>query len=373
MLLFKEYLYLTEARAKDIKAKYPHLAALPDKHLSSYGEWLGRNVSPTDNMKDVLETIETFHNIKNSMHKDDRDINVYDNFDSLRGNVRYHVNKKKQEQEQEQAIVPVHKGETLDVNRVDSKQACIKSYGGGKTRWCVAARSNNNPWDDYRQGSLGETRNMYTIHTHDGNVFAYHEGEHGVMRDWADNEVSMVELKKRYPELGQVKELRNSRFGALFKHDEKGLDKIMSKTEPTDDERIMRRRIVEGSEELAHKHKYHPDSSVRASATKWESVADDLMRPKKTFGVTTRKPESNPSVLAAIAQNHPDHAEVLYRHPDPVVRGATATHSAIAEKLLDNGESDLLVRMNIKEQHPDLWKTHPNGAMAEDRWRSSDV
>ena len=97
------------------------------------------------------------------------------------------------------------------------------------------------------------------------------------------------------------------------------------------------------------------------------------MRPKKTFGVTIRKPESNPSVLAAIAQNHPDHAEVLYRHPDPVVRGATATHSAIAEKLLDNGESDLLVRMNIKEQHPDLWKTHPNGAMAEDRWRSSDV
>lgn len=367
MLTFKEYTYLTEARAKDIIEKYPHLSELPKKHLSSYGEWLGKNIPPDADMKEVAKTIEGFHSVKDIMHKDDRDINSYENYDSLSKNVTFHLRKREFKNQQENAIVPVHESDNIKVNRVDTKEACIKNYGGGKTNWCVAATGKGNAFEHYRDANTepGERNHMYTIHTPSG-VYAYHEGEYGIARDSRDNEVSLLDLTEKHPELRDIPALKNSKYGKLF-GDEDSLRTYMKKSPGTSStSRKIKNRIVEGSEKLAHEFIDHPSDEIRAAAAKWESVADKYMNPGKGM-FFTKKPEKSPTVLASIAYNHPEHAEVLYKHPADLVRSAAANHSHIAEKLLDNGEKNHFVLATIQYHHPDLWNWHPNGKEANMR------
>jgi len=79
MLGFKQYTSLMEDNAKEVAAKYPHIAHVSPRVLSSFGHRLGKITSP-DMDKDKINDIATeFHKHRDALKATgEHDINKHD-------------------------------------------------------------------------------------------------------------------------------------------------------------------------------------------------------------------------------------------------------------------------------------------------------
>jgi hypothetical protein len=184
MLGFKQYTSLMEDNAKEVAAKYPHIAHVDPRVLSSFGHRLGKITSSVMDKDKINDIATEFHKNRDALKATgEHDINKHVSLDSMEASV---AKLKAKKAAKEDVKILHHDPKTgVTIKHVRTKEACQKGYGGGKTNWCTAASGSGNLFDSY--GKSG--KKMITIH-HGETVYGVHEHEGGVIRDVENNEVS---------------------------------------------------------------------------------------------------------------------------------------------------------------------------------------
>lgn len=137
-------------RKKQTIKDYPKHEALVkelfsfDPSKGSYGKWMAQQIIDKKEKKDIVkETISSFHNVKNKLPKDKRDIQKYKSLSDLKKVVEENPSKRQV------------KKENPGYEKIATSKLCdaylVKSYEGMKalgtdTKWCVTTKCN---WDDY--------------------------------------------------------------------------------------------------------------------------------------------------------------------------------------------------------------------------------
>jgi len=194
MLRFKQYTILMEDNAKEVAAKYPHIAHVNTRVLSSFGHRLGKITSPVMDRDKINDIATEFHKHRDALKATgEHDINKHNSLDSMEASVAKLKAKKAAKEDVE---ILHHDPKTgVTIKHVRTKEACQKGYGGGKTNWCTAASGSGNLFNSY--GESG--KKMITIHhklnynaetgEHSGEtVHGVHEHEGGTIRDAENNE-----------------------------------------------------------------------------------------------------------------------------------------------------------------------------------------
>ena len=359
MLTFKQYLYLTEAKAKDVLAKYPHLSHLDPKYVSAYGMHLGKITSPNDDPTKIKSVVEAFHKDKNSLPVDKRDITKYKSIGEISSALKPLQQKRESKQATETLYSDPKTG--VEIKHVKTRQACEAGYGGGKTSWCVAASGGGNLFDSYGKGG----KKMFTVH-HKGKVYGIHEHENGAIRDEQNRDVreslhpDIWKAMSKVPELSKVN-LMSGNPHITSEHIEKALEH--------DDPDVRRAAASHPhiTSEQLHKALDDDDWRVRIAAARHPNATSEHLH--KALGdrnelvreVAARHPNATSEHLhkalndeyASVrlaAASHPnatsEHLHKALDDDDPVVRRAAAEHpNATSEQLHKSlDDRDELVR-----------------------------
>ena len=163
MLTFTQFINLFEAKLSDIKRMHVKSGNSPDV------------------VDDVITRAQT-------AKKQGAKINIGMPFNHVKNAVEQH----EQKQASKSDIQTIHHDPKtgVTIKQVNTKDACIKGYGGGKTNWCVAATGSGNVFNHYKEGG----NRMFTIHhknpeTGEEKVYGMHEIELGDIRDNKDKVV----------------------------------------------------------------------------------------------------------------------------------------------------------------------------------------
>ena len=230
--------YLNEAKAKDVLQKYPHLAHLDQQHVSSYGMHLGKITKPDDDPIKIKTAIEKFHNDKNSLPAEKRDISQYKSIDDIHNAVA--PIQKKRELKQDTETLHNDPEKNIQIKHIKTRESCETGYGGGKTNWCVAAGGKGNRFDAY--GKKGNK--MFTVH-HGDKVYGMHEHELGTIRDSKNNEVDTHDM---HPDV----------LKAMAKVPEMSRINVMSRNPHTSEEHITK-ALNDKDLEIRHDAISHPN------------------------------------------------------------------------------------------------------------------
>ena len=133
MLTFRQFIYLTEAKLSDIIKGHVNKG------------------HPPEEVNDVITRAQT-------AKKQGAKINIGMPFNHVKNAVEQH----EQKQASKSDIQTIHHDPKtgVTIKQVNTKDACIKGYGGGKTNWCVAATGSDTAFDEYSEGG----NKMFTIH-----------------------------------------------------------------------------------------------------------------------------------------------------------------------------------------------------------------
>lgn len=222
-----------------------------------------------------------------------------------------HVKNAVEEHEQKQAsksdIQTIHHDPKtgVTIKQVNTKSACIKGYGHGKTNWCVAATGEGNDFERY--GKRG--KRFFTIHhvdtkTGKETVYGAHEHE-SVIRD-VDNKSVNVETMHPHILHAMAKTPQLSEINVLTHNPHTTEEHITNVLEKHNDDKAAKIALEQHKRKITQKHMnmamVHPYGSVAITA---------LVEHKRK-----RKPHH-----IDMAMEHPDRKvaeEVLKYHADMI-------------------------------------------------------
>jgi len=333
---------LMEDNAKEVAAKYPHIAHVNPRVLSSFGHRLGKITSPDMDKNKINDIATEFHKHRDALKATgEHDINNHDSLDSMESSV---AKLKAKKAAKEDVKILHHDPKTgVTIKHVRTKEACQKGYGGGKTNWCTAASGTGNLFDSY--GESG--KKMITIHRklnydaetgeHSGEtVHGVHEHEGGTIRDVENNETEH-----------QYGDLRHARGPQQIHPD---ISKAMAKTPE-----LAKTNLVSGNPHFEPTHE-HIDSAMKDSDGHAAVAALTNYKDKITPDhITAALKHPNSNVARAALEEHShnltdEHIDAAMKHPDGQVQAAafeshpekiTPKHHAILhKKIMDSITND---------------------------------
>lgn len=358
MKSFKNFLFINEAKAKEVIAQYPHLSHLDQKHISSYGSHLGKITTPNDDPIKIKSTIEAFDKDKNNLPKDSRDITKYNSLDEIQNAIK--PIQQKREYKKDIKILHDDPENNIQIKQINTRQACEKNYGGGKTSWCVAASGQGNLFDQY--GESGDK--MFTIH-HNNNVYGIHEYEDGAIRNEQNNNVThsmpneVLKSMAKVPELTQTnliignkhfkpnpKDINNfvnhSNFSTIFNNNAKRL-------KPEHIDQIINNPNLSGS----NLHAVLSNKAVKANHI---DKFIDRKNPS-VLNAITKNPNTTTEQLSKIANNPTfpkQHMYNLLKHPnapDELLTDAISTPFNNSFSIEGTNAYGAIENPNAKEHH----------------------
>ena len=176
VLTFTQFINLFEDKLSDIKRMHVKSGNSPDV------------------VDDVITRAQT-------ANKQGAKINIGMPFPHVKNAVEQH----EQKQASKSDIQTIHHNPKtgVTIKQVNTKDACIKGYGGGKTNWCVAATGEGNLYKKYGEGG----KRFFTIH-HKNKVYGAHEHEDGTIRDKTNKSVKppddVYKAMAKTPELSKI-------------------------------------------------------------------------------------------------------------------------------------------------------------------------
>jgi len=364
MLRFKQYTILMEDNAKEVAAKYPHIAHVNTRVLSSFGHRLGKITSPVMDRDKINDIATEFHKHRDALKATgEHDINKHNSLDSMEASVAKLKAKKAAKEDVE---ILHHDPKTgVTIKHVRTKEACQKGYGGGKTNWCTAASGSGNLFNSY--GESG--KKMITIHhklnynaetgEHSGEtVHGVHEHEGGTIRDAENNETDH-----------QRGDLRQARRSRQIHPD---ISKAMAKTpELTKTNLVSKNPHFEPTHEHIDSAMKDPDSSAAISML--SSYKDKI----KPHHIDAAMSHPDGRVAATALREHKDkittkHIDAAMKHPDGDVAATalrehkdkiTQEHIDAAMSHPNSGVASAVLRVHkdkITTKHIDAAMSHPN-------------
>ena len=304
MLSFRQFIYLTEAKAQDIirgivnrhigksditdEDRQPHI----ERATAAYNEALKHKVNPSG-FKTIDELEQATAQVKQA---------------------------KEQKQALESDIQTIHHDPKtgVTIKQVNSKEACIKGYGGGKTNWCVAATGSGNVFKHYKEGG----NRMFTIHhknpeTGEEKVYGMHEIELGDIRDNKDKVVKhehvhpdIWKAMANTPEMHTISSLANNPHHSRTEKEKKEAQEHVNK--------VLNKRITDypnindNLDDAAHAV-LHPLFGTHHSHITTALESDD------DLGLLQELAIKNPNAT-------PDHITKALNHPIASVREAAIKH-----------------------------------------------
>lgn len=270
MRSFKQFVFFSEARKKDVISMYPHIEkfGLSDKLVSKYGMHLGKITDETHSPEKVRSAVETFEKYQKTLPSEKRDLSNYNSLEDV-------ITATKPAEEKETARSDINTLESIgkwDIKRVGSEQACVRNYGGGKTNWCVASAGKSNLFGHYSDDGKN---NLYTIHNRENpeEYYAYHEGEMAKIqkKDQGTGTMNVSEFMKDKPELKNSKVLTNSKWGFAFNSSKESISKSLDSNDSF--VRLSGISDVNADEDHIEKALNDKDSSVRAAAAEHRNAS----------------------------------------------------------------------------------------------------
>ncbi len=291
MKTFKHFLQLSEASLSDIKRMH-----------------INRGHSP-DEVEDVITRA-------NQAKKNGAQINLGADFKQVKAAVETH----EQKQQQKSDIDVIHHDPQtgVTIKRVNTKDACVKTYGHGRqysTKWCVAANSKENAFDEY--GKSGDQ--FFSVHHKDPKsgketVYGIHEAELGTIRDTEDNKVPIKNIHPHILKaLATPKETKNVSIVAGNPYQHSGVANKQEEHEILG--KVINRKINEYPHvnddldfvaQIIHEHPQfgNHESHITTALRNEEPLLRQLAAEHPKFGT------------------HPDHFEAAFQSKDPHVKEA---------------------------------------------------
>ena len=267
MLTFTQFINLFEAKLSDIKRMHVKSGNSPDV------------------VDDVITRAQT-------ANKQGAKINIGMPFPHVKNAVEQH----EQKQASKSDIQTIHHNPKtgVTIKQVNTKDACIKGYGGGKTNWCVAATGEGNLYKKYGEGG----KRFFTIH-HKNKVYGAHEHEDGTIRDKTNKSVKppddVYKAMAKTPELSKInimsqnphftvtedhitnalKDHTNSRVAeaALKEHPNKIKSHHIDLALQNPSDRVALRALYDHKDKIQPHHidmaLQHPDASVAEAAVEF--------------------------------------------------------------------------------------------------------
>ena len=278
MFTFRQFINLFEAKLDDIIKGHVNKGHAPD-------------------------VVNNFITRAQTAKKQGAKIDIGASFDRLKKSVEEH----EQKQASRSDIQTIHHDPKtgVTIKQVNTKDACIKGYGGGKTKWCVSASGKGNLFNDY--GKKGEK--FFTIHhknpeTGEENVYGAHEHE-SVIRDVHNKSVN-VETMHPHILHAMAKTPQLSEINVLTHNPHTTEEHITNVLEKHNDDTAAKIALEQHKRKITQKHMnmamVHPYGSVAITA---------LVEHKRK-----RKPHH-----IDMAMEHPDRKvaeEVLKYHADMI-------------------------------------------------------
>lgn len=334
MRSFRQFVFFSEARKKDVISMYPHIEkfGLSDKLVSKYGMHLGKITDETHNPEKVRSAVENFEKYQKTMSSEKRDFSNYNSLEDVR-------NATKPFEEKETARSDINTVESVgkwDIKRVGSEQACVRNYGGGKTNWCVASAGKSNMFDHYSDGGKN---NLYTIHNRENpeEYYAYHEGELSKIqkRDQGTGTMSVSEFMKDKPELKNSKVLSNSKWGFTFNSSKESIDKALDNNNELS-VRLAGISDINADEDHIERALKDKDSSVRAAAAQHPNASSKQIfkaLQDEESEMVGRKALNNPNLVSG-------HIDAALNSKFATVRESAAEHPKATSEQISRAIDD---------------------------------
>lgn len=170
----------------------------------------------------IKETLSNFEQHKNKLAN--KDINSYKSLNDIEDAVKPHLGteepvSKRQETKKikDEGSEIIHDSPDFTVRKLKTKEAACH-YGAG-TKWCTAAKGNNNMFDHYNKSGP-----MYVIHHKDENgnqrKFQYHPASNQFM-DERDEGVNMEYFVKQHPQMKNIGEFQGYHYSMPLSQENK--------------------------------------------------------------------------------------------------------------------------------------------------------
>ena len=331
MLSFRQFIYLTEAKARDI------IRGIVDRHIDK------RKKDITD--EDRKPHIERATKAYNEALKHKVNPSGFKTIDELEQATAQVKKSKEQKQASKSDIQTIHHDPKtgVTIKQVNTKDACIKEYGGGKTNWCVAATGEGNLYDRYGEGG----KKFFTIH-HNGNVYGAHEYEKGIIRNTENKSVKPPDVV--YKEMANTPKL--SKINILSQNPHTTEEHITNALKDHTDGTAARVALEEYPDKIQPHHidmaLQHPIGEVAVAALKYHKDKIQLHH----IDMALQHPDG--AVAEKALEDHADkiqlhHIDMAMNHPD----------GWVAEAALKDHKD------KIKPHHIDMALQHSNGRVAE--------
>ena len=286
MLTFRQFINLFEAKLSDIIKGHVNKGHAPEE------------------VNDVISRAQ-------AANKKGAKIDISSPFPHVKNAVEQH----EQKQASKSDIQTIHHDPKtgVTIKQVNTKDACIKGYGGGKTNWCVAATGEGNLYDDYGKGG----KRFFTIHhknpeTGEENVYGAHEHEDGTIRNTKNKSVKPPD--DVYKAMAETPAL--SKINILSQNPHVTEEHITNVLEKHNDDTAAITALVEHKRKRKPHHidmaMKHPDGKVAEEVLKYHA---DMIQPHH---ISMAMEHSSPRVAETALAYRPDmiqphHIEIARR------------------------------------------------------------